>query len=341
MEKRDNERVLVVESDDALTRSIVNVLSDAGYEVSTDCDEGMKSVLGFRPDVVILGADPPRLHCCNLLSEIKGSERTQNMRVVMLSPGGSAQRTRGLDLGADDVLSLPFDPHELLSCMRWQLRNKHTIENLEQQASTVEENRAVAQLVVAAAKDERRALRVGKTFGVAVSLVGVVASLIFYGLTQQQDARIYAAITKLQTGALTEQKLLDRSFQAVKDVQRDSSRRSNSENISTLQSQLTEVQERLQRVETEGKVAQTIIQSYEPSVCLIHVVVGFRDHTTGLKLHYLGLTSTGEPVTDEHNNPLLSTTGAGPEVNLDLFGTGFLVSDKGQILTNHHVAEPW
>ena len=59
MEKSSNERVLVVESEDALRRSIVSVLSDGGYEVSTDCGEGMKSVLAFRPDVVILGANPP------------------------------------------------------------------------------------------------------------------------------------------------------------------------------------------------------------------------------------------------------------------------------------------
>jgi len=63
----------------------------------------------------------------DLLSEIKGSERTQNIRVVMLSPRGSVVRTRGLDLGADDVLSLPFDAHELLSRVRWQLRNRHAI----------------------------------------------------------------------------------------------------------------------------------------------------------------------------------------------------------------------
>jgi S1-C subfamily serine protease len=101
------------------------------------------------------------------------------------------------------------------------------------------------------------------------------------------------------------------------------------------------VEARLQRLESEGTVAQTIIQSYEPSVCLIHVVVGFRDHTTRLPLHYAGITSAGEPVTDENNNPLLGITGSGPEVHLDVFGTGFLVSNKGQILTNHHVAEPW
>jgi serine protease Do len=37
----------------------------------------------------------------------------------------------------------------------------------------------------------------------------------------------------------------------------------------------------------------------------------------------------------------VSLTGIGPEVHLDVFGTGFLASDDGQILTNHHVAEPW
>ena len=106
-------KLLVVESDDALSAQLGTVLSEAGYEVSTDYRLGMRSVLEFEPDIVILGADPPRLDCCDLLSEIKGSESTQNIRVVMLSPGGSGERTRGLDLGADDVVSLPFDPHEL------------------------------------------------------------------------------------------------------------------------------------------------------------------------------------------------------------------------------------
>jgi DNA-binding response OmpR family regulator len=91
------EKLLVVESEDALREYIVRVLSDAGYEVSTDYREGMKAVLALNPDAVVLGANPPQLDCCDLLSEIKGAEHTQSIRVVMLSPGGSAERARGLD----------------------------------------------------------------------------------------------------------------------------------------------------------------------------------------------------------------------------------------------------
>src|SRR5580692_8210958 len=355
-------KVLVVESDDSLREHIVAVLSEAGYEVSADCRGGMKAVVAFNPDIVVLGGDPPQLDCCDLLSEIKGSEHTHNICVVMLSPGGSAERTRGLDLGADDVISLPFDSHELLSRVRSQLRNKFIADEFRERLRVAEENRSATQQVVTAVNEERRTLRVGGLAAITVLIVAALAFAFFYRRGQEQNTRVYAAITRLQTGVLTQEQLMERSRRALGDGERGSSEASDpqklqlqkksedlrsqianskTENASTLQSQLAAVDSRLEKLETEGKVAQTIIQSYEPSVCLIHVVLAFREHTTGLRLHYAAMTSSGEPTTDEHDNPLLSLTGSGPEVHLDVFGTGFLVSASGQILTNHHVAEPW
>jgi DNA-binding response OmpR family regulator/S1-C subfamily serine protease len=355
-------KLLVVESDEALREHIVTVLSDAGYEVSTEYGDGMKAVLAFNPDAVVLGADLPQPDCCDLLSEIKGSEHTQNIRVVMLSPGGFAERTRGLDLGADDVLSLPFDPHEFLSRMRSQLRNKHIVDAFRERLRIAEENRDATRQVVTAVNEERRTLRIGGLASVAVLIVAGLVFFFFYRRTQQQNTRVYAAITRLQTGVLTQQQLMERSRRAFADGERGPSPASDPEKLqlkkkteelrsqiaigktedaSALQSQLTAVESRLKKLETEGNAAQTIIQSYEPSVCLIHVVLAFRDHAGGSRLHYAGVTSSGGPTTDEHNNPLLSLTGKGPEVHLDVFGTGFLASANGQILTNHHVAEPW
>jgi DNA-binding response OmpR family regulator len=351
------EKLLVVESTDSVREQLVSVLTEAGYEVSTEHRQGMSAVVAFDPGVVILGADPLQLDCCDLLSEIKGSEHTHNIRVVMLCPGGSAERTRGLDLGADDVLSLPFDPHELLSRVRSQLRNKYSADQLR----AAEANRGAAQQIVAALSEERRTFRVGALAAVGVLVIAGLIAFFLHRRTQQENTRVYTAISRLQGGMMTEEKLIERSRRATDEGERGSfasdpqklqlkkkseelrSQLANSktENASDLQNQLTAVESRLQKIEMEGKVAQTIIQSYEPSVCLVHVVLAFAEHTTGSRLHYVGVTNSGEPTSDEHNNPLLSLTGTGPEVHLDAFGTGFLASANGQILTNHHVAEPW
>jgi DNA-binding response OmpR family regulator len=356
------EKVLVVEPDDGLREQIVAAVREAGYEVSDDYREGMKKVLALDPDVVILGADPPQLDCCDLLSEIKGSEHTRNIRVVMLSPGGSAERTRGLDLGADDVLSLPFDRQELRSRVRSQIRNKSVADESRERLRLAESNRGATQQVVTAVNEERRTLRVGGLVTAAVLLIAALAFLFSYRRTQEQNTRVYAAITRLQAGVLTQQQLMERSRRALQDHDQGPSPASDprklelqkksedlrsqiainkTENADALQAQLAMVENRLAKVETEGKFAERIIQAYEPSVCLIHVVLAFREHTTGSRLRYAGVASSGEPATDEHNNPLVSLTGSGPEVHLDVFGTGFLVSDTGRILTNHHVAEPW
>jgi len=217
--KSKAEKLLVVESDDAIREHIVAVLSDAGYEVSTDYGEGMNMILAFDPDAVVLGANPPQLDCCDLLSQIKGFEHSQYIRVVMLSPGGSGERTRGLDLGADDVLSLPFGPHELLSRVRSQLRSKHIADELRERLRLAEENRNTNRPLVAAVNEERRALWVG---GLATVIVLIVAGLVFlfyYRRTQEQNTRVYAAITRLQTGILTQQQLMERSRRARADVE--------------------------------------------------------------------------------------------------------------------------
>jgi DNA-binding response OmpR family regulator len=355
-------KLLVVESDDARREQILAVLRDAGYIVSSDNQHGMKAVVAFDPDVVVLGAAPPQLDCCDLLSEIKGSELTHHIRVVMLSPGESPERTRGLDLGADDVLSLPFDSHELLSRLRTQLRDKSVADAFRERLRVAEENRNTTQQVVTAVNEERRTLRVVGLTAIAVLVAVALVSFLLYRHNQQQNTRVYAAITRLQTGMLSEQRLIESSRRGLEasehgpslatDPQKQQLQKrsedlrsqiaaSKDENTSALQNQLTVVQARLQKLETEGKAAQTIIQSYEPSVCLIHIVLAFRDHTTGLRLHYAEMTSSGVPKTDEHDNTLLSLTGSGPEVHLEAFGTGFLASATGQILTNHHVAEPW
>lgn len=333
-------KLLVVEKDDALRANLILVLEGAGYKVSSDYRDGMKAVLAFQPDLVILGADPPQLDCCDLLSEIKGSKNTQTIRVVMLVHGSAAERTRGLDLGADDALSLPLDQAELLARVRSQLRNKQMADEFGERLRVAEESQNANRQVVTAVHEERRTFLVGATAIVLVLILVGFVSFSLYRRSHAEDVRVYAAITRLQASTLSQQGLLERSRRNLASPTPGSAG-SPQEDSAALKNQVAAVEGRLQKLESQGRIAHTIIDADEPSVCLIHVVLAFRDHNTGLRLHYAALTDSGEPETDKSNNPLVSLTGIGPEVHLDVFGTGFLAADDGQILTNHHVAEPW
>jgi len=97
-------RVTVLEGDASLRNHLARILSDGGYVVSAESAATLKTVLEFMPDVIVMGANPPQLDCCDLLADVKGSEQARSIRVIMLAAGGSAERVRGLELGADDVL---------------------------------------------------------------------------------------------------------------------------------------------------------------------------------------------------------------------------------------------
>ena len=53
------------------------------------------------------------------------------------------------------------------------------------------------------------------------------------------------------------------------------------------------------------------------------------------------MNQQGEPLQDSDGNPVLTLDGRGPEVKMDVFGTGFPAGAEGRIITNRHVAEPW
>jgi serine protease Do len=108
----------------------------------------------------------------------------------------------------------------------------------------------------------------------------------------------------------------------------------------SLQKQLQETQLRLSRLENEDRVAETIVHTYGPSICLLHVVVEFHDKESG-QLIRIATDANGKPLGDDNGTVSLGTEGAGPPLQLDVFGTGFLVAADGRLLTNHHVAEPW
>jgi len=163
------------------------------------------------------------------------------------------------------------------------------------------------------------------------------------GIVRQQDliaeARKLRAQQGIQPGAVDPAAKDDLKKQA-EDLKAKMAT-ANSDDAAGLQKQLQETNLRLQRLEAQGQAAQSIIPLDVQSVCLLHVAVAFNDQTSGRRLRYGGLNEDGEPIQDSEGNPVLTLEGKGPEVKLDVFGTGFIAGPSGRVITNRHVAEPW
>jgi S1-C subfamily serine protease/DNA-binding NarL/FixJ family response regulator len=354
------DKVLVVDGDAGRREHVAKLLADAGYETSSELMVGLKFVQEFMPDVILLGANPPQLDCCDLLADVKRSEQARSIRVIMLAEGGSAERVRGLDLGADDVLSLPFDDRELLARVRAQLREKHPEDELRESVRSENKSQRESKRLLRLLYEGKRTLRLGLALMVLVALVATGGFGLLYWRSQKQTVRVYTALAKLQTGIASESEIVELTRRAraqfaqnagdSAETQRQTLKRQNQDlhsklataqpsQLADLERQLRVSNDRLQKLETESTVAQDVIRSYSGSVCLLHVIVGFRDKGSGLILRYTSMNPSASSLAN--GDVQVQLGGIGPEVHLDVFGTGFLVSADGHIVTNHHVVEPW
>ncbi len=359
---RAPDKITVVEADRSLRDHIAQILTDAGYNVSAEPAATLKTVLEIMPDVIVLGANPPQLDCCDLLGDVKSSEQARHIRVIITAPGGSAERVRGLELGADDVLSLPFEDRELLARVRAQVREKRPEDELRETVRHDRESRRQAGHVLHALKQGRRTLLLGIVVLAALAVLATGVITYVYWRAQKQNVRVYAALAKLQTGVASEHELIDLARRARAEAEQKASGSAEAQQqtlkretkelhekmatadpsqLAELQKQLRASNERLQKLETESTVAEDVIRSYASSVCLLHVAVGFRNKASGLTLRYSAFTPPGSPLADKSGEVQVQVGGLGPEVRMDAFGTGFLVSSDGRIVTNHHVVEPW
>lgn len=107
-------RVLVVEDQPDLSRLLRGFLEDAGYAVdsASDGSEGFAKAMTWPYDVIVLDLMLPKMAGLTLLEQMRTKRKTP---VLILSAlDALPDRVRGLDLGADDYLSKPFEREELL-----------------------------------------------------------------------------------------------------------------------------------------------------------------------------------------------------------------------------------
>jgi len=122
-------QILLIEDDPAIVIGLEALLKSENYNVADSADgkEGLTKALETIPDLILLDINLPSLSgfdVCRMLRENKFS----NPIIMLTSHSDQIDKVVGLEIGADDYITKPFDNREVLARIRAQLRKSQRIE---------------------------------------------------------------------------------------------------------------------------------------------------------------------------------------------------------------------
>ena len=119
-------KILVIDDEPSIINLVTAYLKPEGYEVYTasDGNAGLKSARAFKPDLIILDLMLPGIDGIELLSRLR---RESDVYVIMLTARtDETDKIVGLSVGADDYVTKPFSPRELVARVKAALRRIKT-----------------------------------------------------------------------------------------------------------------------------------------------------------------------------------------------------------------------
>ncbi|HDQ39604.1 MAG TPA: response regulator transcription factor [Desulfonatronum sp.] len=122
------EKILVVEDEEDILNLLEYHLRTAGFQVFTATTglDAVKAAGKHHPDLVLLDLMLPGMDGLEVCRELKRERQTSDIGVIMLTARGEEMdRVVGLELGADDYVTKPFSPRELILRVKAVLRRLH------------------------------------------------------------------------------------------------------------------------------------------------------------------------------------------------------------------------
>ena len=118
-------RILIIEDEQAIREMVCLALDQAGFECvqAADAGEAQRQILAGLPDLILLDWMLPGMSGIDYARRLRQEKLTQAVPVVMLTARTQEEdKVRGLDTGADDYITKPFSPRELIARIKALLR---------------------------------------------------------------------------------------------------------------------------------------------------------------------------------------------------------------------------
>jgi len=113
----DKKKILLVDDEEDVLRTVGFRLQSSGYEVITASDgmEGLEKAHSEKPDLVILDLMLPKMDGYKVCAFLKKDTRYRNIPIIMFTAkAGDLDKKLGLEVGADAYVMKPFEPPELV-----------------------------------------------------------------------------------------------------------------------------------------------------------------------------------------------------------------------------------
>ena len=119
------DRILIIDDEPAIREMVGFALVREGFEFleAGDAQEAQAKIAAEAPDLLLLDWMLPGLSGIDLARRLKSNPRTQQLPIIMLTARTEeGHKIQGLDVGADDYITKPFSPRELVARVRAVLR---------------------------------------------------------------------------------------------------------------------------------------------------------------------------------------------------------------------------
>ena len=128
--------VLIIDDSEAIRERIIKTLESfdlfSRYYEAEDGLEGFKKLLSSPVDIILCDLEMPRIDGFKFLSMMKARPELQDVPVIILTGMNDRElKVKGLDQGASDYITKPFDPEELVARVKVHLKIKHLQDDLK------------------------------------------------------------------------------------------------------------------------------------------------------------------------------------------------------------------
>jgi two-component system phosphate regulon response regulator PhoB len=120
-------RILVVEDEPAIQELLRLTLAPSGFdvEVAGSAEDGLDAVRRELPEAALIDWMLPGMSGLQMARQLRNDQRTRLLPIIMLTArGDEGDRVSGLETGADDYITKPFSPRELVARLRAVLRRR-------------------------------------------------------------------------------------------------------------------------------------------------------------------------------------------------------------------------